>query len=67
MAGGTNSLGTLRNIKIYRNNKLVSTADVYDYILNGKMRGNVRLADGDVIYVGPVSYTHLTLPTILLV
>lgn len=53
MAGGTNNLGTLRNIKIYRNNKLVSTADVYDYILNGKMRGNVRLADGDVIYVGP--------------
>lgn len=53
MAGGTNNLGTLRSIKIYRNNKLVSTADVYDYILNGKMRGNVRLADGDVIYVGP--------------
>lgn len=53
MAGGTNELGTLRNIKIYRNNKLVSTADVYDYILNGKMTGNVRLADNDVIYVGP--------------
>lgn len=53
MAGGTNNIGTLRNIKIYRNNKLVSTADVYDYILNGKMTGNVRLTDGDVIYVGP--------------
>lgn len=53
MAGGTNDLGTLRNIKIYRNNRLISVADVYDYILNGKMRGNVRLADGDVIYVGP--------------
>lgn len=53
MAGGTNNLGTLRNIKVYRNNKLISEADVYDYILNGKMRGNVRLTDGDVIYVGP--------------
>lgn len=53
MAGGTNDLGTLRDIKIYRNNRLISQADVYDYILNGKMTGNVRLTDGDVIYVGP--------------
>ena len=53
MAGGTNDLGTLRNIKIYRHNKLVSVCDIYDYILNGKMTGNVRLADGDVIVVGP--------------
>ncbi len=53
MAGGTNDLGTLRNIKIYRGNRLVSTCDIYDYILNGKMTGNVRLADGDVIIVGP--------------
>ncbi len=53
MAGGTNDLGTLRNIKVYRQNKLISTADIYDYILNGKMTGNVRLTDGDVIIVGP--------------
>ena len=53
MAGGTNDLGTLRNIKVYRNNKLVTTVDIYDYILNGKLTGNVRLADNDVIVVGP--------------
>ena len=53
MAGGTNDIGTLRNIKIYRNNRLVSVCDSYDYILNGKMTGNVRLHDGDVIIVGP--------------
>ncbi|MBM6993663.1 MAG: SLBB domain-containing protein [Prevotella sp.] len=53
MAGGTNDLGTLRNIKIYRQNRLVSVCDIYDYILNGKMTGNVRLTDGDVIIVGP--------------
>lgn len=53
MAGGTNDLGTLRNIKVYRNNRLVSTVDIYDYILNGKLTGNVRLADNDVIVVGP--------------
>ena len=53
MAGGTNDLGTLRNIKVYRNNQLVTVVDIYDYILNGKMSGNVRLADGDIIIVGP--------------
>ena len=53
MAGGTNDLGTLRNIKVYRNNRLVSVVDIYDYMLNGKLTGNVRLADNDVIVVGP--------------
>ncbi len=52
MAGGPNNIGTLRNIKVYRNNRLVSTVDVYDYILNGKLSGNVRLGDNDVIVVG---------------
>ncbi|RKW59665.1 MAG: polysaccharide export protein, partial [Prevotella sp.] len=52
MAGGINDLGTLRNIKVYRNNKLVTTVDIYDYILNGKLTGNIRLADNDVIVVG---------------
>lgn len=52
MAGGPNDIGTLRNIKVYRNNRLVSTVDVYDYILNGKLSGNVRLGDNDVIVVG---------------
>ena len=52
MAGGPNDIGTLRNIKVYRKNRLVSTVDVYDYILNGKLSGNVRLTDNDVIVVG---------------
>lgn len=53
MAGGTNDIGTLRNIKVYRNNRLVTVVDIYDYILNGKLTGNVRLADNDVIVVCP--------------
>lgn len=52
MAGGPSDIGTLRNIKVYRNNRLVTTVDVYDYILNGNLKGNVRLADNDVITVG---------------
>ncbi|WP_337632215.1 polysaccharide biosynthesis/export family protein, partial [Prevotella sp.] len=53
MAGGTNELGTLRNIKVYRGGRLVTVVDIYDYILNGRLTGNVRLAEGDVIVVGP--------------
>lgn len=53
MAGGINNIGTLRNIKVYRGGKLVTVVDIYDYILNGKLTGNVRLADNDVIVVGP--------------
>lgn len=53
MAGGINDIGTLRSIKVYRNNRLVTVVDIYDYILNGKLTGNVRLTDNDVIVVGP--------------
>ena len=53
MAGGVNGLGTLRNIKVYRGGRQLTVVDIYDYILNGRLSGNVRLADGDVIVVGP--------------
>ena len=52
MAGGVTDLGTLRNIKIYRNSQHISTVDIYDYIINGHMTGNVRLQDNDMIMVG---------------
>ena len=51
MAGGITDLGTLRNIKVYRQGRLISTVDVYDFLKRGKLTGNVRLADNDVIAV----------------
>ncbi|MCR5239324.1 MAG: SLBB domain-containing protein [Prevotella sp.] len=53
MAGGVTGVGTLRSIKVYRGGRQLTVVDVYDYILNGKLAGNVRLADNDVIVVGP--------------
>lgn len=53
MAGGINGLGTLRNINLFRNGKNVSKIDVYDYIINGNNKGNIRLQDNDLIIVGP--------------
>lgn len=51
MAGGITDIGTLRNIKVYRNNRLISTVDVYDFIINGQAKGNVKLTDNDMIIV----------------
>ncbi|MBO7537726.1 MAG: SLBB domain-containing protein [Prevotella sp.] len=53
MAGGPNEIGTLRNIKVYRNGRLLSNVDVYDFLLNGKLTGDVRLQDNDIVTVGP--------------
>ena len=52
MAGGVTDLGTLRNIRIYRNSQLISQVDIYDYLQNGRMSGNVRLQDNDMVMVG---------------
>lgn len=52
-AGGINEIGTLRNIKVYRGGRCIAVIDVYDYILNGNAKGDVRLNDNDIIVVGP--------------
>ena len=51
-AGGIGHLGTLRDIKVFRSGKEISKIDVYDFIFKGKLDGNVRLQDNDVISVG---------------
>jgi protein involved in polysaccharide export with SLBB domain len=53
MAGGPNEIGTLRNVKVYRKGKLITNVDVYDFLLNGKLSGDVRLEDNDIITVSP--------------
>ena len=52
MAGGISDIGTLRNIKVFRNGHQVTVVDVYEYILNGRLAGNIRLQENDVIVVG---------------
>lgn len=51
-AGGINSIGTLRDIKVYRDNKEIASLDVYDYLLNGKSDSNLRLENNDMIIIG---------------
>lgn len=51
MAGGVNETGSLRNIKLYRNNKLVADVDMYEYIMNGRVKDDIRLEDNDAVVV----------------
>lgn len=50
-AGGVTDLGSLRNIKVARNGKIVAEVDVYEYIMQGKTSDDINLQEGDVVIV----------------
>ena len=52
-AGGVNPIGSLRSIKVIRNGNTIADLDVYDLLMKGKMKDDIRLQDGDVILVDP--------------
>ena len=51
LAGGVTETGSLRNIRLYRNNKMVAEVDMYDYIMNGRVQSDIRLEDNDAVVV----------------
>jgi polysaccharide export outer membrane protein len=57
VSGGVKEIGSLRNIQLKRNGKTVTTLDLYDLLLKGDTRADVRLLPGDVIFVPPVGPT----------
>lgn len=52
-AGGVNKIGSLRSIRVVRDGKVVADLDVYDFIMKGKMKDDIRLHEGDVVLVNP--------------
>ncbi len=50
-AGGPGENGTYRKIQVIRNNQVVTTIDLYDFLANGIQRGNIRLQDQDIIHI----------------
>ena len=50
-AGGPSKRGSLRHIKVYRNGKLLTTIDLYDFFLSGLKKGDVRLFNEDTIFI----------------
>ena len=57
VSGGVKPIGSLRNIQLKRNGRLVQRLDLYDLLLNGDTSADVRLLPGDVIFIPPVGST----------
>jgi polysaccharide biosynthesis/export protein len=57
VSGGVKTIGSLRNVQLKRNGRIVSRLDLYDLLLNGDTSGDARLLPGDVIFIPPVATT----------
>lgn len=49
--GGPSEIGSLRNIEVFRNGKVIRTLDVYDFLLHGNQNDNIILQDQDIIRI----------------
>ncbi|MDX8380543.1 MAG: SLBB domain-containing protein [Ghiorsea sp.] len=56
-SGGVKKTGSLRNIQLKRQGKLISNLDLYDFLLKGDTSKDVRLLPGDVVFIPPVGQT----------
>ena len=50
-SGGIKTSGSLREIKVFRNNRLISTIDLYDYLTKGALGEDMRLMSNDVVFI----------------
>tara|TARA_Y100001970_G_C14252623_1_gene872954 strand:+ start:1058 stop:2860 length:1803 start_codon:yes stop_codon:yes gene_type:complete len=51
VSGGVNKNGSLRNIQVKRNDELIASYDFYDFLMKGQLDSDIRLQDGDVIFI----------------
>lgn len=56
-SGGVATSGSLRNIQLKRNGKVISNFDFYDLLLNGDTSNDRRLMQGDVVFIPPITKT----------
>ncbi len=56
-SGGVKRIGSLRNIELKRNGTLVTKLDLYNVLLKGDTRADIRFLPGDVIFIPPVGAT----------
>lgn len=57
VSGGITEIGSLRNIQLKRQGKVITTLDLYDLLQLGDTSNDSRLLPGDVIYIPPVGVT----------
>lgn len=51
--GGPGKIGSMRNIRVVRNEKNVAEIDFYQFLMTGKLTNNIGLQDNDVIIIEP--------------
>lgn len=51
LSGGVNEEGSLRNIQLKRDGKLIHTYDFYDFLIFGDSSNDIRLLDGDTLFI----------------
>tara|TARA_Y100000768_G_scaffold116375_1_gene85971 strand:- start:33870 stop:35672 length:1803 start_codon:yes stop_codon:yes gene_type:complete len=51
ISGGVNKQGSLRNIQIRRNDRVIANYDFYDFLLRGSLKSDITLQDGDIIFI----------------
>lgn len=56
-AGGVKPIGSLRNIELKRQGRVVRTFDLYDMLIRGDSTDDVQVLPGDVVFVPPVGST----------
>lgn len=49
--GGVNSVGSLRNIEVKRSGQIIQKFDIYDLLIKGDTGKEVRLQEGDTIFI----------------
>jgi len=57
VSGGIKPIGSLRDIQLKRNGKLIKSMDLYDLLLKGDTSNDARLLPGDVIFIPPIGKT----------
>jgi len=51
LSGGPNENGSFRNIQVIRDNKVIKTIDVYDYLINARTENNIQLREQDILFI----------------
>jgi protein involved in polysaccharide export with SLBB domain len=53
-SGGPNANGSMRHVQVKRGGKAVAELDLYSFIAKGDKSADIKLLDGDTIYIPPV-------------
>ncbi|EJE4695082.1 SLBB domain-containing protein [Vibrio parahaemolyticus] len=56
-SGGFSESGALRNVQLKRNGQVIRKLDMYDLLLKGDARNDIRLLPGDVVFIGALGNT----------